>query len=372
MQLSTAQEQYKSHHVGAKAPAAAAANAASYLPAAVLASEPYFVASKWQSPYAMLPTAPAHAVSASPHSTDMPGWQAPDLESGPASLPGSFSGSSASSGHWPDRKATGSARSQGAPTTPATPRSPCSAFNTPTATPQGPLSAFNIPTATLTHPSTAEWGCTRPGHSSLQQQPSMHHDQQSVQAAPLSFSTHQQCWSLPGQPFSTLQHFPSSLEQLYLAAQQQRELLIAAPQQNLNNPQQSPTSPHVASGQLQKLLFHDAPAISLQRAERTSNALSGTHHRVTGCYQLCSFTDGLVGADHAIGLQSGLPCFESGRQAPGQQLNYRTNAGASPYIPTSYSAQKASRAGVQPRSSPALPGSSCTHKTGQQASQQFW
>lgn len=374
VQLSTAQEQYKGHHVGAKAPAATAADAASSLPAAVLASEPYCAASKWQSPYAMLLTAPAHAGFASPYSTDTPGWQAPGLESGPASLPGSFSGSSSSSGHWPGRMpaAAGSVRTQGAPPVPATPQSPHSTFNIPDAAPQAPHSAFDIPFATLTHPLTAEWGCTRPVHSSLQQQPSMHHDQQSAQAAPLSFSNHQQYWTVPGQPVSTLRHCPSSLKQPYLAAQQQREGLVTAPQQILNGPHQSLTSPHVASGQLQTLLFRDAPAITLQRVERTSNAVPGTHHHFTGSYQLCSFIDSLAGADHAVGLQSGLPCFESGMQARGQQLNYSTNVGALPYIPTSYCAQNVSRAGVQLRSSPALPGSSCTHKTGQQASQQFW
>lgn len=203
---------------------------------------------------------------------DMPGWKARDLESGPASLPGS--GSSTSSGHCLGKIPTGSIPTQGQPTTPATP--------------QSPHSAFNIPVATLMHPPTTEWGCIRPEHLNLQLQPSAHCDQRSARAAPLSFSTRQQCGPVPGQPFPTPQHFPNSLKQPDFTAQQQRELPFAAPHQSLNAPQQSPISPHVASGQLQHMLLREAPAISRHRVECTSSALSGTHHHVNGSYELRS------------------------------------------------------------------------------------
>ena len=355
VQALPAEWQHSGHHVGVKAPAAAAANAALPLPATLLASEPYFAALKCQSPYAMLASAPANAGFVSRYSTDMPGCKAQKLESGSAMLPGSFSGSSTSSGQCLGKIPSGSVPTQGPPTTPATPKSTHSAFNIPVAAPEPPHSAINIPVASLTHPATADWGSIRPEHSSLQLQPSMHHDQQSARAAPLSFSTHQQCWTVPGQPLATLQRVPSSLQQPYLATQQQRELLFAAPHEILDAPQQSPTSPHVAPWQLQKMLLHSAPAISHQREERNSHALSGTHHHVSGSYQLCSFKDGLTGPDHATGLQSGVPCFENGMQALKQQLKSGTNVRAALYIPTSYCAQTASRAGAQPRSSPELP-----------------
>ena len=344
LQVTAAEWQRGGQHVGAQAPANTAANAASTLPTAVSASEPYLTGSKWQNPYAIMPTTLANASFAS------------------------FSSSSTSSGHC--LGPSGSVARQGPPSMPATAQSPHSAFNILGATPQAPNSAFNIPSATLTQPPTAEWGCIRPGHFSSQQLSSALHDQQSTQAPPLLFSTHQQCRTVPRQPLTSPRQFPSSLEQACLAAQQQHELLLRPPQQLLKGRQQSPTSSLVASQQLQHTWLRDAPALSLPRVDGTSSALFGTHHLVStsGAHQPYNFRDGMAGADHASGLQPGPPCLIGGTQTLGQQLNYRTNLTATPYVPTGYIAHTAS---VQPRSSPALSHSTCTFKTGQQASQHF-
>lgn len=215
-------------------------------------------------------------------------------------------------------------------------------------TPQSPKTVFNIPNIpTLMPPMTADWGCTRPVHS--QQQPRSHHHQRSGRVMPSSFATPQQGWSTPGHPLTTPQHFSSSLKQACVVAQQQRELLYGHPWPTLVAPQQTPTSSYMTFQQLQVLR---------QRLGSTSNTLLDTDHHV------------IAGTDHASGLQSGQSCFKGGNQALGQQLNYGTNIGPQhTYIPTQYSTQTGSRAGVQPRNNFALPGSSCT---GQQASPCFW
>lgn len=350
LQAASADWQQRSHLVAAQTPADLTAKAASSLPATVPASEPSFAASRWHNPYAILPTRPADI--AYPYSTDMSGWKAPDLRLSCASLAESFSGSSTSSGHCLGRIPAGLPPPLGPPTTPVTPRS----LET----------VFNIPNQML--PMTADWGCTRPMHS--QQQPRSHHHQPSAEALPcLSFATQQQCWSTPGHSLTTPQYSSSSLQHAGVAAQ--RELLCGHARPSLVAPQQSPTSSYMTFQQLQLLR---------QRLRSTSNTLLDTHHHVTDCqtvsggHQSCILRDGIAEADHASGLRSGQSCFEGGRTvAVGLQLNHGTNMGPQhTYIPTQYSTQTGSRAGAQPRNSFALPGSTCTYKTGQQASPRCW
>ena len=321
-QAVTAEWQRRSHHDDAVALKDTAANAVLSLPANMSASEPYLaVQSTWQNPYAVLPTTPAHAVCASPYSTDMSAWKADDLQLGHTSLSRPFSDSSTSPRHCPGRNSVVSAQLEEAGSSPAIPQQPHTV-------PKSPVAKLHEP------PATSMEGFLGPGYSS-QQHPSAHHDQKSARVPPqgLSFSTHQQCQTTPGQFCTAPWQFPSSPQQDCLAALQQREWLFGPPLRPSLNPQQNLTSSHnrshMSPQQLQEILWCEP---LLQRAESTSNALS--HQHIYGSHQSCVYRDGTAGAQHASAFQAGRPCFESRWQALGQQQDYGTNVSATPYIPT--------------------------------------
>lgn len=320
LQTARADWQNHRHYLAAQTPADLAAKAALPLPAAVPASEPLFAASRWHNPHAILPTRPTAADIASLYSTDMSCWKAQDLELTRGSL-ASFSGSSTSSEHCLGRIPAGVAPPQGPPTMPVTS--------------QSPKTMFNIPN--LSTPMTADWGCTRPVQSQ-QQQPRSHQQQQSAEAMPASFATQQQCWSTPGHSLITPQHFPSSLKQACLAAQQQHELLYGRPQPTLVAPQQSPTSSYMTFQQLQLLR---------PRLGGTNNRLLDTNHHVSSGHQSCILRNGIAAANHPSGLRLGQ---SGGTLLSGQQLNYEANIGPQH---TSYAHSAALRMAAEQACSPA-------------------